>query len=130
MRWRAECTLLPVELRVGTREVDELEQAELRCRLRVADRTDAVGVDGHQLTRLDVAHEVRADDVERGGLAGEHPTALSTPEHERAETVRVAHLRRGCASLHEHERECTRELRQHILQCALRPRSSERPSSS
>ena len=32
---------LPVELRVGTRDVDELEQAELRRRLREADRAHA-----------------------------------------------------------------------------------------
>ena len=47
-----------------------------------------VGVDRDQLAGLDVADEVRADDVERGGLAREHPTAFGAAEHERPEAVR------------------------------------------
>ena len=53
-------------------------------------RPNAGGVDRHQLSRLDVTHEVRTDDVERTRFAGEHPAALGTPEHERTETVTVA----------------------------------------
>ena len=49
-----------VELRVGTRDVHELEEAELRLRLREADRAHAGGVDRDHLARLDVAHVVRA----------------------------------------------------------------------
>ena len=48
---------------------------------------------------------MRADDVERGGLAGEHPAAASSaPEHERPEAVRVAHADEA-GVVHQHERE-------------------------
>src|SRR5207249_7584200 len=54
---------LAVELRIRARDVHELEQAQLRVRLREPDRTNARGVDRDQLPGLDVTHEVRADDV-------------------------------------------------------------------
>ena len=109
---------LAVEHRVGTREVDELEEAELRVGLGVALRVHARRVDDEHLARLDLAHEVRADDVERGGLAGEHPPAFDAAEHERPEPVRVAHADE-VRFVHHHEREATLELGEHTLQRLL-----------
>ena len=109
---------LPVQLRVGTRDVDELEQAELRSGLRVADRAHAVGVDRDELAGLDVADEVRADDIERGRLRREDPAAVGAAEHERTEAVRVAHTEQ-VRLVHEHERERALELRQDRLERVL-----------
>ena len=53
-----------------------------RCRSGAARRANgrsaahAVAVDEHDLARLDVAHEVGADDVERAGLRGQDPGAV------------------------------------------------------
>ena len=109
---------LAVELRVGAGDVDELEQAELRRGLGEPDRAHAGRVDRDQLARLDVADEVRADDVERGRLAREHPTAFGAAEHERAEAVRVAHAEQ-VRLVHQHERERAGEARQHLLERVL-----------
>ena len=63
-----------------------------------AERLDAVHalvVDDDDLARLDVAHEVGADDVERAGLAGQHPAAgaldADAAEDQRPHAQRVAH---------------------------------------
>ena len=71
-------------------------------------------IDDH-LAGLDLADEVRADDVERRGLAREHPAALDAPEHERPEAVPVAHADE-VRLVHEHEREATLEAREHRLE--------------
>ena len=94
-------------LHVGVRpgEVDELEDAQGRRRLGVADgdRLPA-GLEDHDLAGLHVAHELGAHDVERRGLRGEDPAAgvvapqpggvtageREPAEDERPEPVRVA----------------------------------------
>ena len=83
---------LAVEARVRAGEVDELEEAQARLGLGVPVlAAQARRVDHHHLARLHVADVVRADDVERRGLAREHPAATFEPaEHERPEAVRVA----------------------------------------
>ena len=79
----------------------------------------AAGVDHDHLARLDVAHEVRADDVERARLAGEHPATIGeAPEHERPEAVRVAHADE-VRVVHQHEREPALQPRQHLLDGVL-----------
>ena len=88
---------------------------------------DAVGVDDDHLARLDLADEVRADDVERRGLAREHPAAFDAPEHERPEAVAVAHTDE-VRLVHEHEREAALEAREHRSSATSRSRPSERGS--
>ena len=85
-------------------EVDVLEQAALRLGGREAVRAQAVLVDRDQLARLDLADEGRADDVQRGGLAGHHPAAVEPAEHQRAEALRVAR-RVQRVLVHEDQRE-------------------------
>ncbi len=61
--------LAAVQHAVGSSEVHELEQAELGVdplRGERPQRPDAGGVDDDHLARLDLADEVRADDVEGG----------------------------------------------------------------
>ena len=43
-----------------------------------------------RLAALDLAHELRADEVERARLRGDDPVVVDAAEHERAEAVRVA----------------------------------------
>ena len=65
---------------VGAGEVDVLEDAE--AALVAAEGLDAVharAVDDDDLARLDVAHELGADDVEGAGLAGQHPARPAFP---------------------------------------------------
>ena len=76
--------------RVGSREVDELEEAALGLGLREAMCAQAVLVDGDELARLDLADVRRSDDVECGGLAGDHPPALESAEDERADSLGIA----------------------------------------
>ena len=69
---------LVVEPGVGAGEVDELEQAELGVDPLVgegAQRPGPGGVDDDHLAGVELAHEVGADDVERGALRGQHPAA-------------------------------------------------------
>ena len=56
-----------------------------------------------QFPGLDLAHERRADDVERRCLAGHHPAAFQAAEHERAEALRVARRVQG-PLVHEDQR--------------------------
>ena len=124
------CTLLAVELGVGPGEVDELEQAQLRVdALGGNGRTDAdaVGVDHDHLARLDLAHEVRADDVERRASRD----ASTQPPSSRPSTSG----RKPCGSrtpidvalVHQHERERALERGQHRRSSA---RSRSRPSAA
>ena len=46
--------------------------------------------DDHHLAGLQIAHEARADDVERAGLRGEDPRAVEVAEHQRADAERIA----------------------------------------
>ena len=71
-------------------QVDVLEDAALGLGRGEARAAQAVGVDRQQLAGLDLADERRADDVQRGGLAGDHPAAVEPAEHQRAHAVRVA----------------------------------------
>ena len=101
-----------VEARVGAGEVDELEEAQPRVGLGVAVLApQARRVDHDHLAGLDVADVVRADDVERRGLAREHPAAALEPaEDQRPEAVRVAHADE-VGVVHEHEREAAAQAR-------------------
>ena len=62
---------------------------------------NALVVDHDQLARLDIAHEVGADDVERAGLGGQHPAAgalvadAAQDQWSHAERVAHAHQRLG-----------------------------------
>ena len=120
-----EVDALAIEVRVGPRDVDELEDAELRLGLGEADRTHARRVDRDQFAGLDVAHEMRADDIERAGFAGQHPAAFRATEYERAEPVRVAHAEE-VRFVHQHERERAGQLRQHLLAAQSRARVRRR----
>ena len=80
---------MPGELRVGPREIEELEDAEraaaagsTACTLR-----SPLLVDQHRLAALDLAHELRADEIERARLGRDDPVVMDAPEHERAEAV-------------------------------------------
>ena len=82
-----------VEARVGPREVDELEDAHggaragqldaIAAHLAVARRPD-------DLARLDLAHELGADDVEGARLAGDDRVALEVAQAERSHAEGVA----------------------------------------
>ena len=69
----------------------------------------AVRVDGDQLARLDLADDAGADDVERGGLAGDDPAALEPAEHQRPDALRVAGGVEGVL-VHEDEAEGAAQL--------------------
>ncbi len=110
---------LAVEVGVGPGEVDELEEAELGIGFGEALAVvQARRVDDDHLAGLDLAHEVGADDVERCGLAGEHPATLDATEDQRPEPVGVAHADE-VGLVHHHEREAALELRQHVGQRPL-----------
>ena len=47
-------------------------------------------VDGDELTRLDLPDVRRADDVERRGLARDHPAALKATQHKGPDALRIA----------------------------------------
>ena len=72
-------------MRVGAREVEELEDAEgafLRPRHRV-DRAQAAGVDEYELSAADLTHWLGAEQVERARLRGDDPVVPEAPERER-----------------------------------------------
>ena len=78
--------------RIGAGEIDVLEDAEARAapaRTGLRDSMPSLGDDDH-LARLDLAHEPRADDVERAGLGGEHRRAVEIAEQQRAHAERIA----------------------------------------
>ena len=53
---------------------------------------EAVAIDDHHLARRDVAHEVRAEQLEGAGLRGDDPGAvLGLADRQRAEAHRIAH---------------------------------------
>ena len=66
----------PVQRRVRTREVDELEETQLGFGLGEAVLAHAVRVDDDHLAGLDLAHHARADGRQRGVLARDHPAAV------------------------------------------------------
>ena len=83
----------PLDVAVGAREVDVLEDAEAPAHGREGlERAHAARVEHHELARLHVAHELGVDDVERAALGGEDAGAVArAAEHERAHAQRVAH---------------------------------------
>ena len=107
-----------VQLCVRPRDVHELEDAELRLRLRKPDRAHAGRVDRNHLSGLDVTHVVRADDVEGARLARDHPSALPLAEDERAKPVAVSYAEQ-MRLVHQHERERAVESRQHAFERVL-----------
>ena len=98
---------------VGAGQVDVLEDAALGLGGGEALAAQAVLVDRDELARLDLADEGGADDVQRRGLAGDHPAALEPAEHQRAHALRVAGGVEGVL-VHEHEAERAAQLRQHL----------------
>src|SRR5215467_4005758 len=63
-------------------QVDVLEQAAARPGRSEGSQPDAALADGDQLTRLDLADEVRADDVQGRRLARDDPALAEPAEHE------------------------------------------------
>ena len=57
---------------------------------RVVAAANPLLVDGDDFARLDVAHELGADDVEGAGLAAEHVALAQPPNREGAQSVLVA----------------------------------------
>ena len=82
-----------VELGVGPREIEELEDAE-RAAARAGSTACTVcsplPSTTHGSRRVDLAHELGADEIERARLRRDDPVVVDAPEHERAEAVRVA----------------------------------------
>ena len=82
----------PVENRIGAAEVDMLENAG--ARRTFAERPMAVNltveIDADKLARLDFAHQMRANDVERHAFAGEHHRFAHLPHDERTNAQRIA----------------------------------------
>ncbi|MPL73101.1 hypothetical protein SDC9_18894 [bioreactor metagenome] len=78
---------------VGAREIDMFEDAEPRRRpMERACALDLAVLDHHHLAGLDLAHEMRADDVEAAGFGGQHIAVVADPaEHQRPHAERVAH---------------------------------------
>ena len=77
--------------RVRPGEIDVLEDARpRRHRRKRLVRVHALFVEHHDLAVLDVAHEFRADDVERAGLRREDRVAVESAEHQRADAERIA----------------------------------------
>ena len=54
---------------------------------------DALLGDDDDLAVLDVAHEARADDVERAGLGRQDEVPVELAQHERADAERIARAR-------------------------------------
>ncbi len=76
---------------IRPREIDVFEDAgPRRHRRERLVRLRAVLVEDHHLAVLDVAHVLRADDVERAGLGGQDRAAVELADHQRADAERVA----------------------------------------
>ena len=87
------------QVAVGPREIDELENAEgRRGRSERAQRADTIGIDDDNLAGFDLAHELRADEIEGARFGRQHMRLAEAPEHERTESTRIAHAdqRFGC----------------------------------
>ena len=96
--------------RIGSRQVDELEDAEGRARApgEVRGMEPAI-VDPDQLAGLDLTDERGAHDVEGAGLRGDHEPLGQLPHGERPEAVRVPGGEDGALVRH-HEAEGPFEL--------------------
>src|SRR3546814_6842330 len=85
---------LVVGARVGAGEVHELEQAELRVDSLAGERPHGAGtggVDHHHLARVELAHEVGADDVEGRALRCEDPAVLELAEDRKSTRLNSSH---------------------------------------
>ena len=77
--------------RIRPREIDVFEDAgPRRHRRERLVRLRAVLVEDHDLAVLDVAHVLRADDVERAGLRRQDRAAVELADHQRADAERIA----------------------------------------
>ena len=102
---------LALEPGVGAREVDVLEDAVgAALRLDHLARLEPALADRDQLARLDLAHQLGADDVEGAALRGDAPAVAELAERERADAVRVAEGDHGALG-HDHRREGAAEAR-------------------
>jgi hypothetical protein len=112
--------LLAIQPAVRTRQVNELENAQLGLHLGGGPRPVAlaprVSYD-EQLSWLHLAHEVGGRNVKSGRLRGEHPTVVEPAQAEGPEAVWVAHANQA-VPVREHEREGSPELWQHPHQGA------------
>ena len=78
--------------RIGPGEIDIFEDAgprRLRAGTGASSATPSLG-DDDDLAVLDVAHEARADNVERAGLRRQNVAAVEFAEDERADAERIA----------------------------------------
>ena len=98
---------------VGPGQVDVLEDAALGLGDREVLAAQPVLVDRDELAGLDLADHRGADDVQRRGLAGDHPATLEPAEHQRAHALRVAR-RVERVLVHEREAEGAAQLGQHL----------------
>ena len=103
----------PADGRVGSRQVDVLEDAGVGAAHGEAARVHARGVDRDEFAGLDLAHEGRATQVQGGGLGGDDPPGGEAAEHERAVAVRVAR-RVQRVLVHEDQRERALDARQDL----------------
>jgi hypothetical protein len=78
---------------VGPGEIDIFENAERAARLlgKCLNAFQAVLVDDNDFARLDVADEPGVNQVERAGLAGEHPAVAHPANGQRSKSMGVAH---------------------------------------
>src|SRR5207302_11480257 len=102
----------------GPGQVDELEDAQAGIDPTGGEGVQGPapgGVDDDHLTRLDLAHEVGADDVQGGRLGGQHP-----PRVELAQAEGAAGVGTGGADevgrVHEDEGEGALQAGQHLGQ--------------
>ena len=107
----------PGNRRVRPSQVDVFEQAALGFGHREMRRAQPVLVDRDELTRLDLTHERRSDDVQRGGLGSHHPATSKSPQDEGTHTLAHRGRRRGVL-VHEYERKRATQGWQHI-ECRL-----------
>jgi hypothetical protein len=100
--------LKPIGIR--PREIDIFEDAEAGLlRLEGEQAFNALGRNDDHLAGLQVAHETRADDVERAGFGRQNPGAVEIAQHQRPDAERIAaadHL----LGRHRHQREGTLDL--------------------
>ena len=95
----------PANDRIGAREIDVFENAEARLRRpERAAAVDSLGVDHHHFARFDLAHEFRADDVERAGFRRQNPTVTDLAKNQRPHAKRIAHADQ-LGARHRHDRE-------------------------
>ncbi len=107
--------VLPEDAAVGTREIDELEDApvELRGGFAPAHEPRAALAEDAELARRHLALVHRADEVEGAALGGDDVRVVEAAEAERPEAVRIA--RRDHPVLREkHEREGAAHLRKRL----------------